>query len=129
VNASAPPFEKLRVWHQALGLVEAVYRETRSFPTSELFGLTSQMRRAAVSIPANVVEGQARFGAPQFARFLDIAIGSTRELEALVMIARKLEFLDAERAAGLRSQISDTAASLMALVKWIRKNGRTPRDD
>lgn len=83
----------LRVWQDGIALVKLVYALTKTFPREELFGLTSQMRRAAVSIPANIAEGAARSTRKEFAYFLVIARGSLSELETLVLIATELGYL------------------------------------
>ena len=88
-------YQDLIVWQRAMDLVEGVYRLTASFPKSEIYGLCSQMRRASVSIPSNIAEGQGRGGDPEFVRFLRISYGSVRELETQLIIAQRLEYADA----------------------------------
>ncbi len=83
----------LLVWQEGMALVKFVYQCTSDFPKEEVFGLTSQMRRAAVSIPSNVAEGAARNGKREFIQFLGIARGSLSELETQVIISRDLGFL------------------------------------
>ena len=83
----------LLAWQQGIALVKAVYSCTARFPREEAFGLTSQMRRAAVSVPANLAEGAARNSTREFAHFLGIARGSLSELETYVVIARELGYL------------------------------------
>lgn len=84
---------ELRVWQDGIALVKLVYQVTALFPKEEIFGLTSQMRRAAVSIPANIAEGAARSTSKEFAQFLTIARGSLSELETLTVISRELGYL------------------------------------
>ncbi|MDB5296543.1 MAG: ribosomal protein [Phycisphaerales bacterium] len=86
-------YRDLIAWQKGMDLVEEVYRATRLFPADEVYGLTSQIRRAAVSIPANVAEGQGRGGAAEFARFLRIAHGSLREVETHALIAERLLYV------------------------------------
>jgi four helix bundle protein len=88
-------FRELKVWEKAHALVLNLYRETTSFPPSELYGLTVQIRRAAASIPANIAEGCGRGSSADFARFLQIAMGSACELEYHLLLARDLGFLGA----------------------------------
>ena len=82
----------LAVWKQSIALVKLVYRITADFPESEKFGLVSQMRRCAVSIPSNIAEGAARDSSREFVRFLTIAIGSLAELETQLFISSELGF-------------------------------------
>jgi len=91
----ARPHEKLDAWRESMRLVKIVYTATRAFPKEELFGLTSQMRRSAISIPSNIAEGSARAGRRELAQFLNIAKGSLSELETQSLIAVELGYLDA----------------------------------
>ncbi|MBI1332424.1 MAG: four helix bundle protein [Armatimonadetes bacterium] len=86
-------FRKLIVWQKSMTLVEVVYRDTSKLPETEKFGLQAQMRRAAVSIPSNIAEGYGRSGTNEYLRFLDIAIGSLRELQTQIEISKRLEYL------------------------------------
>ena len=88
------PHYKLDAWKSAMALVSSIYQITRTFPKEELYGLTSQMRRAAVSIPSNLAEGAARTGQKEFAQFLSIAKGSLSELETQLLISADLGFLE-----------------------------------
>jgi len=83
----------LRAWQEAMALVKDVYRITASFPKDELYALTSQMRRAAVSIPSNIAEGAARTGDKEFLQFLSISRGSLSELETQLIIAKELGYM------------------------------------
>jgi four helix bundle protein len=87
-------FHQLMVWQKSHQLALDVYRISTDFPKSEVFGLTSQARRAAVSIPANIAEGCGRGGDPEFARFLRISLGSASELEYHLLLAQELGYLD-----------------------------------
>jgi four helix bundle protein len=87
-------FRDLDVWRLSLDLAEAVYQCTASFPKSELFGLTAQMRRAAVSVPSNIAEGRARSSTKEFLQFLSIALGSLAELETQFELAVRLGYTD-----------------------------------
>ena len=86
-------FRKLLVWQRAHQLVLLIYKFTESFPKSELFGLTSQIRRAVVSVPANIAEGYAAGGKGQFARFLNIAQGSLAEVEYYLILSIDLNYI------------------------------------
>jgi len=87
------PYERFVAWKESYGLVLEIYRVTQSFPKYELYGLTSQARRAAFSVVANLVEGSAKRGQGEFRRFLDISIGSLAELSVTVRLAHDLGFL------------------------------------
>ena len=86
-------FKELKVWQKGRELVKETYKATHNFPKDELFGITSQMRRSAVSIPTNIAEGCGRNTDPDLNRFLDIANGSAFELETLVILSFDLDFL------------------------------------
>jgi four helix bundle protein len=108
----------LKAWQQAIELVEHIYAETREFPKEELFGLTSQMRRAAVSVPANIAEGAARSGTKELVRFLSIAEASLSELDTHVEIARRLGYLKNDQ---LHREIDAVAALLMGLSASLKR--------
>ena len=109
-------YRELIVWQKAMDLVEAIYRTTARFPKEELYGLTSQIRRAAVSIPSNIAEGQARNTTRDFLHFLAIAYGSLKEVETQVLIAERLGYID-ESAKRLRS-CSPRRKSLDLSAAW-----------
>src|ERR1700756_2688928 len=92
-KASNGTYEDLKVWRLAMDLVLEIYRYTASFPKQEVYGLTSQMRRAAVSIPSNIAEGKGRFWRKELLQFLFHARGSLLELRTQITIARELEYL------------------------------------
>lgn len=88
------PHYKLEAWKSAMELVKILYERTRGFPADEIYGLTSQMRRAAVSIPSNLAEGAARNGAREFTQFLGVAKGSLSEFETQLLISADLGYLE-----------------------------------
>ncbi|MGE0931805.1 four helix bundle protein [Cytophagales bacterium EPR-FJ-38] len=90
------PFQKLEVWHDAKELSLIIYQITRSISSNEKFGLISQMRRAAISVPANLAEGSSRITKKEQARFTEIAFGSLMELANLLIIAQELKFVDSK---------------------------------
>src|SRR6185503_1174695 len=90
-------FEKLEVWHEAIAFADSVYTLTRNFPDSERFGLTNQMRRAAVSISSNIAEGSSRSSRTDFARFAEIATGSLFEVVSQATIGKRQGFLSSEQ--------------------------------
>jgi len=88
------PFERLEAWRASHELAVAIYRITERFPKHELYGLTAQLRRAAVSVPANIAEGAAKRGTREFRRFLDISLGSFSELTYLLLISKDLSYME-----------------------------------
>jgi four helix bundle protein len=114
-------YRKLRAFELADELSISVYRATRNFPREEQFGLTSQMRRGAVSIPSNIVEGCSRESQAEYVRFLDIAYGSCRELDYQISIAKRLGFLEDAEATSLEAQSAETCRVLAGLLQALRK--------
>lgn len=111
---------KLRAFELA-DEVALLYQVTQDFPKEELYGLTSQMRRAAVSVPSNIVEGCARESTADYSRFLSIAFGSLRELKYQVSLSARLVFLSAENGAPLKPKIEETEKVLNSLIRSLRK--------
>lgn len=89
-------YSELVAWQKAMDLVERIYAATKQFPKEELYGLTSQIRRAAVSVPSNIAEGQGRKSTNEFLPHLSIVYGSLREVETQILIARRLQYLRQE---------------------------------
>lgn len=106
----------LQAWQKAMDLVEGIYRLTRTFPDDEKYGLISQMRRAAVSIPSNIAEGAARNGNREFVQYLYIALGSLSEIETQLDIARRLHFVQ-EDLGSMELMITDIRRMLLGLKK------------
>jgi four helix bundle protein len=109
-------YRDLIVWQRAMDVVEGVYRLTKASPREEMYGLTSQSRRAAVSVAANIAEGQGRGGKAEFARFLWIAYGSLRELETHLIIALRLEFAAGNEIERLLEKASEVGRILRGLI-------------
>jgi four helix bundle protein len=112
---------RLRAFELADELVLAIYRATKQFPKEEMFGLTSQVRRAAVSIASNIVEGCARHSEADFVRFLDMAYASAREVEYQLSVASRLGFLSQDSLQKLTSQSVETSKVLNGLIRSLRK--------
>ena len=108
-------FRNLKVWQRGHQLVLDLYRLTASFPSAERFGLTSQLRRSAASVPTNIAEGAKRQGQQDFARFLNIAEGSLSETEYLVVLSTDLRYLHSNDAEHLLGEISEIARMLHSL--------------
>ena len=107
-----------------MALVERCYRETRAFPPDERFGLTAQLRRAAVSVPSNVAEGASRLTTPAFVNHLSIARGSLSELETCVEIARRLEYVSAVKEKEMLALAGTVGRLLNGLLRSLRSRER-----
>ncbi|MGM0988643.1 MAG: four helix bundle protein [Pseudomonadota bacterium] len=110
--------QELRAWQQSMDLVELVYRETRAFPDDERYGLISQMRRSAVSVPSNIAEGAGRGSNKDFIRFLMIAQGSLSELETQLLISQRLGYIPS--AEPLTTLIHQVSAQLGGLIRYLK---------
>jgi len=117
-------YRGLEVWQKSYALAVAAYRHTEAFPRREVFGLTSQIRRAAVSVPTNIAEGYCRPGRADYLRFLGIAQGSAGELSTLLSLARDIGYLDACCSQELESLLSDVGQMLTRLTQSLRLPGR-----
>ena len=105
----------LKVWQKSMDLVELVYTSTKSFPKEEMYGLTTQMRRAAVSIPSNIAEGAARKSKKEFLQFLYHALGSISELESQYLIAKRLDYIDQIE---ISDGIEEICKMMTSLIKY-----------
>ena len=114
-------YRDLVVWNKALELVMEIYRLTQTFPKEEIFGLMSQLRRSAVSIPSNIAEGQGRLSKGEFRGFLGNARGSLSELETQILIARKLDYLKESDASGLLELAAEVGRTLNGLIASMKK--------
>ena len=110
--------KELDAWKQSMDLVNEVYRLTLNFPQSELYGLTSQIRRCAVSIPANIAEGCARQSDKETVKFLYIAIGSIAELETELLIAENLQYLKCNE--DMTAKLSKIRSLILGLIKYLK---------
>lgn len=113
-------FQDLVVWQKAVALSVQIYQITKGFPREELYGLTSQIRRAVVSIPSNIAEGQGRGSRSAFASHLDIAIGSASELETQLTIAEKIGYLPADQCTALLTELTSIIRMLYGLLRKIQ---------
>lgn len=113
-------YRKLSVWKKAHLLAISVYEATKAFPKDELYGLTSQIRRACTSIPANIAEGCGREGKAELGRFLQIGLGSANELEYQLLLAKELKFMNAEVHEKLANQVDEVKRMLAALIQKIK---------
>lgn len=112
-----PNYEKLEIWRDGIELVKNIYMVTLKFPGHEVYGLTSQIRRAAVSVPANIAEGHGRGTKKDFRQFLYIAKGSLQELCTLIHVARLLNYIEESTAYRIQSQILSLVRRISSLIK------------
>ena len=108
-------FRELRVWHSAMEFAKTAYRLTRTFPRSEMYGLTSQLQRAAVSVPANIAEGNARRHTREYLQHVSIARGSLAEVETYIELAVRFAYISTEQAAAALEQLQSIGRQLTAL--------------
>jgi four helix bundle protein len=109
-------YSDLIAWQKAMDLVELIYKATSQFPREEIYGLTNQLRRAAVSVPSNIAEGQGRGSANDFRRFLAISYGSLREVETQILIAKRLHFLTEAQAGRVMNLAGEVGRRLNGLT-------------
>jgi four helix bundle protein len=114
-------FKQLKVWEKAHRLALDVYRATREFPSEERFGLTIQLRRAAVSVPSNIAEGCGRAGNKELAHFMSMAAGSVSEVEYQLLLARDLGFVSKERHQHLDGQTTEVRRMLNSFMKKLNR--------
>lgn len=119
------PVENLRIWKEGITLAKSIYEYTSSFPNQELYGLTSQMRRAAVSIPSNIAEGSQRGTDKDFAHFLVIARGSCAELKTQVILAKQLGFGHEKISDEILAAIQNIGSQIGAFHKQLRTNEKS----
>jgi len=110
----------LDVWKSAMFLAEVIYVETGDFPNHEQFGLTSQLRRAAVSVPANIAEGSARKGNKELIHFLYISLGSLAELETLIILSNKVGYFKGEKNDKLLALVVQCSRLTNGLIKYLK---------
>ncbi|MDR2490683.1 MAG: four helix bundle protein [Spirochaetaceae bacterium] len=112
----------LIVWQEAMNLIEMIYRETKLFPKEEMYGMVSQMRRSAVSVAANIAEGNGRRSRREYHHFLEIANGSLLELETHILIAERVLLLQSEASEQLQTQLRLVGRLLGGLMKSLTQN-------
>ena len=110
-------YKDLNIWKRSIEVVEDIYKITKNFPKEEIYGLTSQLRRSAVSIPSNIAEGFARFHNKEYRQFLFISLGSCAELSTQIIIALRLDYLESNEADQLLNEIDEISKMTMSLIK------------
>lgn len=113
-------YRDLKVWQAAISLTEEVYRRSAGFPKSETYGLTAQVRRAAVSVAANIAEGHGRETTGAFVQFLRVAQGSIKEAETHIIVAQRLDYLKVPESEGLLAQCDEIGRMLRALIRSLQ---------
>lgn len=127
-SSGSRSYRDLVVWNKSMDLAAKIYSSTRSFPREEMYGITSQMRRAGTSIPANIAEGQARETKPDFLRFLGIARGSLAELETWIMLCERLGYLNSQNSAMLLRDCEEIQRLLAGLRRSLMKPDSRPNN-
>lgn len=113
-------FKKLSVWQKAHLLTIGIYKTTKTFPKDEAYGLTSQIRRASISIPSNIAEGCGREAPVEFNRFCQIALGSVFELEYQLLLARDLNYLESKDYENINNQITEVRKMLITFMQRLK---------
>ena len=116
------PHRNLEVWKDSISFVKELYELTSNFPEEEKYNLVSQIRRAAVSIPANIAEGAARQTQKEFLQYLHVSSGSVSEIDTLLEICKELSFLPEKKQADLQKQLSRISAMLNGLIKKVKND-------
>ncbi len=118
-KVSAWSYRELIVWQDGIELAKAIYKLTEKFPRNETYALSDQIRRAAVSVPSNIAEGQARKAPADFRRFLHIALGSLAEVDTQLVLAQEFGYLESEDLSELEIKIQELRKKLYALISSI----------
>lgn len=124
-------YRELLVWQKSMDMAEACYQLTAEFPRDEMYGMTAQIRRAAVSVPANIAEGHGRENTGSFVQFLRVAQGSLKELETNLVLAARVRLVSAERTAPLLGECETTGKMLRSLIRSLqaKRNAREAETD
>ncbi|MGA9979273.1 MAG: four helix bundle protein [Candidatus Sulfotelmatobacter sp.] len=122
----ASHYRDLIAWQKAMDLVNAVYDATEAFPKREVYSLTDQIRRAAVSIPGNIAEGQAHYSNREFVHYLRHSRGSLAELETQILVAKRRNYVSDADAAGLLKQADEVSRILSGLINSLKRSENKP---
>lgn len=114
-------FKELKIWQKGMEIVKDIYKLTANFPKEEVYGLTSQMRRSAVSIPSNIAEGFKRFHSKEYMQFLHIALGSAAELETQIIISKELGFINESELQSVSEKIDHSSKMISALLNKLKQ--------
>jgi len=121
-------YKELKVWAKVHEFTLKVYEVTKQFPQEEIYGMTSQLRRAASSIPANIAEGCGKFTSQDFARYLNIALGSANESEYFILLSKDLKFISLDDYTIINQIINEIKAMLISLISKVRLNNDKDKD-
>ena len=119
-------YKDLKVWQRSYELCLEIYRVTKGFPKEERYGLTSQIRRAAASVPSNIAEGYGRKTTPEYIKFLYVAYGSNCELETQILLSGDLGYIETDKLKKLQNEIGEVERMLKALIKSLENKHLTP---
>jgi len=122
-DAAIQSYRDLRVWREAMDLAESCYRLSTRFPRDEAYGLTTQVRRSAVSVPANIAEGYGRENTGSYVQFLKVAQGSLKELETHLMLAERVGVASAEATTPILAHCDDNGKMLNGLIRSLQRRG------
>jgi len=111
----------LEVWKRSIEFVSTIYKDLDDFPKSEMYGIISQLKRSAVSVPSNIAEGAARPGNKEFIRFLYVALSSAAEVDTQLLISKNLGFLSTEKYDSLSTEIEEICKMLQGLIRYRKK--------
>ncbi|MES2135400.1 MAG: four helix bundle protein [Patescibacteria group bacterium] len=117
----AKTYENLKIWQEAVVLATEIYSLTGKFPKEEMFGLTSQLRRAVISISSNIAEGAGRGSKKDNSRFIDMALGSLNEVESLLAVSFELSFIDTAKYESLKEKLKNLGALIGGYRKYLHK--------
>lgn len=124
IRRALQSYQDLRVWQQGMELAAACYEMTRQFPKEERYGMVSQIRRSAVSVPANITEGYGRGSRGEYLQFLQIAQGSLYELETHLLLSKRVNLISAESVVSPLAMCTEVSKLLRALVASLRSKGK-----
>ncbi|MEN8262749.1 MAG: four helix bundle protein [Nitrospirota bacterium] len=120
-------YKELKVWQRAYNLCLMIYKITKEFPKEEIYTLTSQIRRAAISVPSNIAEGYGRKSTLEYTRFLYIAYGSNCELETQILLSLDLGYIKSDKSNNIQKDIKEVERMLKALIKSLESKHSNPR--
>ena len=113
-------FKQLKIWQKGIEIVKDIYTLTKQFPKEELYGITSQMRRSAISIPSNIAEGFKRYHSKEYSQFLHIVLGSAAELETQLIIAKELGFINEENLNDISEKLDHIPKMISSLLNKLK---------